>query len=125
MSGTMDATNVLELAREVAVETSPTDSVGLLARMLARKVLDQEAQLAKHRAMDLTREEAEALRGCSVHCSDGDQLKRATQAIDKAVSGVFKCLRCWDAGVLKYVTSGGEPYAALFCDCSAGEVRRQ
>jgi len=58
----MDATNVLELAREVAVETSPTDSVGLLARMLACKVLDQEAQLAERRTTDLTTTQTWALR---------------------------------------------------------------
>jgi hypothetical protein len=34
------------------------------------------------------------------------------------------CTRCQDTGVLKYFTEGGEPYAALFCDCLAGQARR-
>jgi hypothetical protein len=37
---------------------------------------------------------------------------------------IRRCERCDNSGVLKYATSGGEPYAALFCDCLAGQARR-
>lgn len=73
----------MELARAVALETTPTDSVGLIARRFAWELIVQHEELETLRAADLTREEAEALRGCSVHCQDDVQLALATVAIDK------------------------------------------
>ena len=75
----------MELAREVALETSPTDSVGLTARRFAWLLIVQHEDLEARRRADLTREEVEALRGCSVHCQDEAQLELATAAIDKIV----------------------------------------
>jgi hypothetical protein len=77
--------STIELARAVAAETGPTDSVGLLARRLSRIVIDQHTELARRRAGDLTVQEADALHGCSVHCQDERQLAFATRAIDKVL----------------------------------------
>jgi hypothetical protein len=44
------------------------------------------AELVERRAADLTREEIEALRGCSVHCLDARQLELATHALDKVIA---------------------------------------
>lgn len=81
----METIDVVELARQVAAETSPTDRVGKLARTLARAVLDQEAKIDARRAADLTSEEVWALRSCTVHCQDEGQLAQACRAIDKVV----------------------------------------
>jgi len=73
----------MDLARTVALETAPTDSVGLIARRFAWALIVQHEELEARRMADLTREEAEALRGCSVHCQDEAQLALTTSAIDK------------------------------------------
>lgn len=57
------------------LKLSPTASVtAALFELLAR------------RAADLSYEEIEALRGCSVHCLDARQLELATGALDKIIS---------------------------------------
>jgi hypothetical protein len=54
--------------------------------------------------------------------------EHVTSAVARAKKSV--CPRCGDSGVLKYATSGVEPFAALwdpariFCDCPAGQARR-
>lgn len=78
----MTTAELIELARQMAGET---DSLGRLARILV-------AELADRRVADLSREEALALRGCSVHCVNEAQLQLATSAIDKMVALAFKCL---------------------------------
>ena len=75
----------MELAREVALETTPTDRVGLTARRFAWLLIVQHEDLEARRRDDLTREEVEALRGCSVHSQDEVQLAFAKSAIDKIV----------------------------------------
>jgi hypothetical protein len=78
-----DPTDTMELARTVALETGPTDSVGLIARRFAWALIVQHEDLEIRRRSDLSPYEIEALRGCSVHCQDEVQLALATSAIDK------------------------------------------
>ena len=80
-----EITSTMDLARTVALETAPTDSVGLTARRFAWLLIVQHEDLEARRLADLTLEEVEALRGCSVHCQDETQLALATSAIDKIV----------------------------------------
>ncbi|HSX22902.1 MAG TPA: hypothetical protein VLE97_09035 [Gaiellaceae bacterium] len=47
---TADTEEVVSLARQVAAETSPTDSVGQLARLFARKIVRQHEELVLLRA---------------------------------------------------------------------------
>ena len=75
----------MELAREVALKTSPIDSVGLTARRFAWLLIVRHEDLEARRRNDLTRAEVDALRGCSVYCQDEGQLALATSAIDKMV----------------------------------------
>jgi len=78
-----DPTDTMELARTVAMETTPTDSAGLIARRFAWLLIVQYEDLEARRRTDLTHYEIEALRGCSVHCQDEVQLALAASAIDK------------------------------------------
>ena len=47
---TAGSESVVDLARQVAAETSPTDSVGHLARLFARKIVRQHEELVQLRA---------------------------------------------------------------------------
>lgn len=55
--------DVIALAREVAAETSDTDSVGSIARLFARKVIDQHEELQKLRAPKPDRRGRRRIRG--------------------------------------------------------------
>ena len=76
---------ILKLARAVAVETTSTDSVGLVARRFAWELIIQHEELEKRRLTELNHYEVAALRDCAVHCQDEVQLALATAAIDKIV----------------------------------------